>query len=234
MAEFRVPVVVEVILERVTNISMGTELDNVVEFEELADARRARARPPSPCSTEPTGEAPHARPRRPRQVQGIADRARGRRRGSRRGSRPRPPGVDGRAGRRSPTAATARWTPRSRPGTSGSRCAPRDRPASRSTRPSRRATGVAVVEMADVSGLRLLPHGRLAPLTREFVRHRARSSAPRWTTAAAAIVLGIGGSASTDGGAGMLQALGVAAARRGRERTSPRRRRAGRPRPAST
>ena len=36
IAEFRVPVVVEVILERVTNISMGTELDNVVEFEELA------------------------------------------------------------------------------------------------------------------------------------------------------------------------------------------------------
>jgi tartronate-semialdehyde synthase len=36
MAEFGVPVVVEVILERVTNISMGTELDNVVEFEELA------------------------------------------------------------------------------------------------------------------------------------------------------------------------------------------------------
>ena len=37
MAEFRVPVVVEVILERVTNISMGTELDNVIEFEELAE-----------------------------------------------------------------------------------------------------------------------------------------------------------------------------------------------------
>jgi tartronate-semialdehyde synthase len=36
MAEFRVPVVLEVILERVTNISMGTELDNIVEFEELA------------------------------------------------------------------------------------------------------------------------------------------------------------------------------------------------------
>jgi tartronate-semialdehyde synthase len=36
MAEFRVPVLVEVLLERVTNISMGTELDNVVEFEELA------------------------------------------------------------------------------------------------------------------------------------------------------------------------------------------------------
>jgi tartronate-semialdehyde synthase len=36
MAEHGVPVVVEVILERVTNISMGTELDNVAEFEDLA------------------------------------------------------------------------------------------------------------------------------------------------------------------------------------------------------
>jgi tartronate-semialdehyde synthase len=36
MAEHRVPVVVEIVLERVTNISMGTELDNVTEFEELA------------------------------------------------------------------------------------------------------------------------------------------------------------------------------------------------------
>jgi tartronate-semialdehyde synthase len=36
MTEFRVPVVVEAILERVTNVSMGTELDNVTEFEELA------------------------------------------------------------------------------------------------------------------------------------------------------------------------------------------------------
>ncbi|MDV6373161.1 glyoxylate carboligase [Deinococcus arenicola] len=38
--KFQVPVVLEVILERVTNISMGTELDNVVEFEELADNRQ--------------------------------------------------------------------------------------------------------------------------------------------------------------------------------------------------
>ena len=38
----RVPVVVEIILERVTNISMGTELDNVTEFEDLA-ARREDA-----------------------------------------------------------------------------------------------------------------------------------------------------------------------------------------------
>ena len=36
MAEHRVPVVVEVILERVTNISMGTEIDSISEFEELA------------------------------------------------------------------------------------------------------------------------------------------------------------------------------------------------------
>ncbi len=39
MAEFRVPVVIEIILERVTNIAMGTEIDNVVEFEELASGK---------------------------------------------------------------------------------------------------------------------------------------------------------------------------------------------------
>lgn len=37
MEEHSVPVVVEVILERVTNISMGTELNNVSEFEDLAE-----------------------------------------------------------------------------------------------------------------------------------------------------------------------------------------------------
>jgi tartronate-semialdehyde synthase len=37
IVEHRVPVVVEVILERVTNVSMGTEIDNVAEFEELAE-----------------------------------------------------------------------------------------------------------------------------------------------------------------------------------------------------
>jgi len=36
MAEHRVPVLVEIVLERVTNVSMGTEIDNVTEFEELA------------------------------------------------------------------------------------------------------------------------------------------------------------------------------------------------------
>ncbi len=38
MVEHRVPVVVEIILERVTNVSMGTEIDNVTEFEELAES----------------------------------------------------------------------------------------------------------------------------------------------------------------------------------------------------
>ncbi|HWT20309.1 MAG TPA: glyoxylate carboligase [Variovorax sp.] len=37
MAEFSVPVVIEVMLERVTNIAMGTEIDNITEFEPLAE-----------------------------------------------------------------------------------------------------------------------------------------------------------------------------------------------------
>ena len=36
MEEYRVPVVVEIILERITNIAMGTELNSINEFEELA------------------------------------------------------------------------------------------------------------------------------------------------------------------------------------------------------
>ena len=39
MAQYQVPVVIEVILERVTNIAMGTEIDAVNEFEELALSR---------------------------------------------------------------------------------------------------------------------------------------------------------------------------------------------------
>jgi tartronate-semialdehyde synthase len=38
MEEYQVPVVLEFILERVTNISMGTEIDNITEFEELAES----------------------------------------------------------------------------------------------------------------------------------------------------------------------------------------------------
>ncbi|MFB6718879.1 glyoxylate carboligase [Kribbella sp. NPDC056345] len=39
LAEYRVPVIVEVILERITNVAMGTEIDKVVEFDELTDVR---------------------------------------------------------------------------------------------------------------------------------------------------------------------------------------------------
>jgi tartronate-semialdehyde synthase len=36
MAQYKVPVVIEIILERVTNISRGTEIDNITEFGALA------------------------------------------------------------------------------------------------------------------------------------------------------------------------------------------------------
>jgi tartronate-semialdehyde synthase len=43
LKEYRVPVVVEVILERVTNIAMGTEINNITEFEALAEEAAADA-----------------------------------------------------------------------------------------------------------------------------------------------------------------------------------------------
>jgi glycerate kinase len=67
---------------------------------------------------------------------------------------------------------------------------------------------IAVVELADVSGLVRVPRGRPAPLT-------ATSRGVGEVIAAAVgagcrrIVVGIGGSASTDGGAGLVQALGA-------------------------
>jgi tartronate-semialdehyde synthase len=39
MTQYSVPVVIEIILERVTNIAMGTEIDNIIEFEELAKGK---------------------------------------------------------------------------------------------------------------------------------------------------------------------------------------------------
>ena len=80
MVEHRVPVVVEVILERVTNISMGTEIDNVVEFEELAASRERRPDRHRAARLRLARRAVvTARRHRPRQVQGVADRAAGRR-----------------------------------------------------------------------------------------------------------------------------------------------------------
>jgi tartronate-semialdehyde synthase len=39
MKEFSVPVVVEVILERVTNIAMGTDIDAINEFNDVLDIK---------------------------------------------------------------------------------------------------------------------------------------------------------------------------------------------------
>jgi glycerate 2-kinase len=66
----------------------------------------------------------------------------------------------------------------------------------------------AVVEAAQACGLALLPPGCLAPLTAtsrgvgELILTATRMGAKR-------IVLGVGGVATTDGGAGLLQALGA-------------------------
>jgi glycerate kinase len=66
----------------------------------------------------------------------------------------------------------------------------------------------AVVEMAEASGLQHLPDGVFAPLTAtthgsgELLRAAIDAGART-------IVLGVGGSATTDGGAGMLTALGA-------------------------
>lgn len=66
----------------------------------------------------------------------------------------------------------------------------------------------AVVELSEASGLRRLPPGVFDPLhsstygTGEMIRAALDAGART-------LVLGVGGSASTDGGAGMLSALGV-------------------------
>jgi len=68
--------------------------------------------------------------------------------------------------------------------------------------------GTAVIEAAQACGLTLLPPGELAPLTAtsrgvgELILAAERMGAKR-------IVLGVGGVATTDGGAGLVQALGA-------------------------
>ncbi|AEW97218.1 MULTISPECIES: glycerate kinase [Streptomycetaceae] len=66
----------------------------------------------------------------------------------------------------------------------------------------------AVVEMAEASGLRLLPQGVFAPLTASTYGTGELLRAVL-DAGARTIVLGVGGSATTDGGAGMLTALGA-------------------------
>ena len=66
----------------------------------------------------------------------------------------------------------------------------------------------AVVELAAVVGLSMLPGGRLDPL-RSSTYGLGLLIADAIRRGATTIVLGLGGSASTDGGAGMVQALGA-------------------------
>ncbi len=67
--------------------------------------------------------------------------------------------------------------------------------------------GTAIMEMASASGIELIPPERLNPLeattygTGELIRHLLESGHR-------SIVMGIGGSATVDGGTGMAQALG--------------------------
>jgi glycerate 2-kinase len=67
---------------------------------------------------------------------------------------------------------------------------------------------IAVVELASTCGLVRLPGGRLEPLTASsFGAGQALAAALE--AGASQIIFGVGGSASTDGGAGLLQALGA-------------------------
>ena len=65
----------------------------------------------------------------------------------------------------------------------------------------------AIIEMAEASGLKLLEHSELNPMlassrgTGELMMEAVKRGAQK-------IILGIGGSATVDGGAGMLKALG--------------------------
>nr|WP_202468972.1 glycerate kinase [Streptomyces sp. SID2888] len=66
----------------------------------------------------------------------------------------------------------------------------------------------AVVEMAEASGLGRLPAGVLAPLT-ATTHGSGELLRAALDAGARTIVFGVGGSATTDGGAGMLSALGA-------------------------
>ncbi|MFI9246034.1 glycerate kinase [Streptomyces sp. NPDC053086] len=68
--------------------------------------------------------------------------------------------------------------------------------------------GTAVVEMAEASGLQRLPAGVFAPLTASTYGSGELLRAAL-DAGARTIVFGVGGSATTDGGAGMLAALGA-------------------------
>ncbi|GAB7191436.1 glycerate kinase [Kineococcus sp. NUM-3379] len=71
-----------------------------------------------------------------------------------------------------------------------------------------RSGDTAIVELAEASGLDRLPGGLRAPLT-ATTRGTGRLVAAALDDGAREVVLAVGGSASTDGGAGLLAALGA-------------------------
>lgn len=80
--------------------------------------------------------------------------------------------------------------------------------------------GTAVVEMAEASGLQRLPEGVFAPLTASTYGSGELLRAAL-DAGARSIVFGVGGSATTDGGAGMLSALGARLLTAGGEPVAP-------------
>lgn len=73
-----------------------------------------------------------------------------------------------------------------------------------------RRGGVAVVELADACGLNRLPRGRLAPLAATSFGLGQAIRAALAATTTERLIVGAGGSASSDGGIGMIAGLGGA------------------------
>ena len=67
---------------------------------------------------------------------------------------------------------------------------------------------MAIVELAEVCGFASLPHGRLAPMTAS-TRGVGEVIGAAIDAGCRRLVLAVGGSTSTDGGAGLVQALGA-------------------------
>ena len=109
-----------------------------------------------------------------------------------------------------PTAATTPAPATPAPPAAATRASPELRPSlplARTLR-SARVPPTALIEMANASGLRLLANNELNPLlalshgTGELIRIALDKKARR-------IIIGMGGSATVDGGTGILEALGV-------------------------
>ena len=165
----------------------------------------------------------HASPGRPRQVRRHPHRGRGGRGDRRRAGAGRRPATSSTCCR-CPTAARASstcCTPRSAASCSaGRRCAARSATRCRPT--VLRVGDTAYVESAQACGLHLTGEAG-TPSARDVRRRRAGRSPPA-SPAPAPVVVGLGGSGTNDGGAGLLAALGATAdrpARRGRRRAWP-------------